>query len=208
MAKKPANKPVNLKTKNLFQTLEAEAFRNGITPRSQESITWFRQRAHDIRRLNRSNIMKDDRVDLRNRQAVGRMYFWFYDPKHKKTLPYYDSFPLGIIVGPAPGGFHALNLHYLPPLIRAKFLDELMGITNNSKYDDSTKFELSYGLLKGATKYKEFKPCFKHYLTKHVRSRFALVPSSDWEIATFLPTASWEKKSAREVYKFSRELIK
>lgn len=208
MAKKPVHKPVNLKTKNLFQTLEAEAFRSGITPRSKESMDWFRKRAHDIRRLNRSNIMKDDRVDLRNRQAVGRMYFWFYDPKHKKTLPYYDSFPLGIIVGPAPGGFHALNLHYLPPLIRARFLDELMGITNNSKYDDSTKFELSYGLLKGATKYKEFKPCFKHYLTKHVRSRFAMIPSNDWEIATFLPAADWQKQNASAVYKFSRELIK
>lgn len=207
MAKKPVNKPIGLKSRNLFQTLEAEAFRAGITPRTKESMDWFRKRAHDIRRLNRNNIMKDERVDLKNRQVVGSMYFWFYDPKHKETLPYYDAFPLGIIVGPAKGGFHALNLHYLPPLIRARFLDELLNITNNKAYDDTTKFNLTYGLLKGSTKFKEFKPCFKHYLTPHVRSRFAKIPASEWEIATFLPAADWQKKSARDVYKFSRELI-
>lgn len=208
MAKKiPNTKSINRSSKNLFQQLEAEAFRAGITPRTQESMDWFRKRAHDIRRLNRGNIMKDDQLSLQNRQVVGKMFFWFYDPKHKETLPYYDGFPLGIIVGRAKGGFYALNLHYLPPLIRARFLDELLSITNNKKFDETTKFKMSYELLNSTTKLKEFKPCFKHYLTKHVRSRFALIPPSDWEIATFLPAADWQKKSPREVYKFSRELI-
>lgn len=207
MARTPNATPIGLKSRNLFSTLEKEAFRAGITPRTKESMDWFRRRAHDIRRLNRNEVMKDEKLDLRNRQAVGSMFFWFYDPKHKKTLPYYDSFPLGIIVGPAKDGFHALNLHYLPPLIRARFLDELLNITNNKKFDDSTKFKLSYGLLKGATKYKEFKPCFKHYLTKHVRSRFARIPPAEWEIATFLPAADWQKQSSRQVYRDSRKQI-
>ena len=207
MARIPNATPIGLKSRNLFSTLEREAFRAGITPRTRESMDWFRRRAHDIRRLNRNEVMKDEKLDLRNRQVVGSMFFWFYDPKHKKTLPYYDSFPLGVIVGPAKDGFHALNLHYLPPLIRARFLDELMGITNNKKFDDTTKFKLSYGLLKGATKFKEFRPCFKHYLTKHVRSRFARIPPAEWEIATFLPAADWQKQSSRQVYRDSRKQI-
>jgi hypothetical protein len=92
-------------------------------------------------------------------------------------------------------------------LSRAKFLDNLLEITNNSKYDETTKFKLSYGLLKASTKYKEFKPCFKHYLTKHVRSRFAQIPAADWEIATFLPAADWQKQGARAVYKDSRAML-
>lgn len=207
MARIPNTTSIGLKSKNLFSTLEKEAFRAGITPRTKESMDWFRRRAHDIRRLNRNEIMKDDKLILRNAQGAGSMYFWFYDPKHKKTLPYYDAFPLGIIVGPAKDGFHALNLHYLPPLIRAKFLDSLMDITNNKKYDQTTKFKMSYTLLKSATKFKEFKPCFKHYLTKHVRSRFALIPASEWEIATFLPAASFQKKSSKHVYRDSRKSI-
>ena len=56
------------------------------------------------------------------------MNMFFYDPKHKDTLPYYDRFPLSVIIGPAKGGFYGLNLHYLPPVLRAKMLDALMDI--------------------------------------------------------------------------------
>jgi hypothetical protein len=40
-----------------------------------------------------------------------------------------------------------------------------------------------------------------------VRSRFAKVDSPEWEIATFLPTASWNKSSGAAVYKASRNMI-
>jgi hypothetical protein len=52
-----------------------------------------------------------------------------------------------------------------------------------------------------------FKPCFKRYLTANVKSRFARVPASEWEIATFLPTASFEKASKTTVWKDSRGMI-
>jgi hypothetical protein len=134
------------------------------------------------------------------------MFMYYYDPKHKETLPYYDRFPLSIIVDRAPGGFYGLNLHYLPPLVRAKFLDGLLDVTNNKKYDESTRFNLTYSMLKNSSNLRYFKPCFKHYLTKHVRSRLALVNSTEWEIVTFLPTAIWEKKTGSQVYKDSRKM--
>ena len=135
------------------------------------------------------------------------MIMYFYDPKTKETLPYYDKFPLTIIVGPAPGGFYGLNLHYLPVPLRAKMLDSLMDITNNRKYDETTKFQATYNTLKRASKLKYFKPCFKHYLNSNVRSRFAYVPPPEWEIATFLPTADFQKSGKSTVYKDSRAAI-
>ena len=47
----------------------------------------------------------------------------------------------------------------------------------------------------------------KHYLTQHVRSRFALVDEPEWEIATFLPMADWNKASATKVYSDSRKKL-
>ena len=131
---------------NLFQTLELEAFRNGITPRSKESMHWFRRKAHSIRRVNRRDLIKEDPIEIRDRVRPGNMFMFFYDPKHKDTLPYYDKFPLIIMVEKAPGGFYGLNLHYLPPILRAKFLDSLMDVTNNKKYDETTdlKFYTRY----------------------------------------------------------------
>ena len=192
---------------NLFQKLGYEAFRAGINPRSQEARDWFRRKAQSLSRINRLDLLQDDALKLTNRQLVGSMQMFFYDPKHKETLPFYDKFPLAIIVGPAPGGFYGLNLHYLPAVLRAKFLDALLNITSNDKFDETTRFELSYKMLNGARNMRYFKPCYKHYLTSHVKSRFARVAAPEWEIATFLPTADWQKQSQSKVHAASRKMI-
>ena len=191
---------------NLFQKLELEAFRKGITPRTQESRDWFRKRVQRLTRVNRDKLMREEEIIQRGTPLIGSMMMFFYDPKWKEKLPYYDTFPLVLPVEKAPGGFRGLNLHYLPPILRAKFLDNLLDITNNKKYDETTRFTLTYRLLSGASKYRYFQPCLKHYLTEHVKSRFGIVPSPEWEIATFLPTASWKKAAAGRVYSDSRRI--
>jgi len=191
---------------NLFYNLEMEAFRNGITPRTKESMDWFRRKATAMRRVNRNQLMKNEPIELRNKGIVGNMYMFFYDPKTKDTLPYYDRFPLTVVVGPAEGGFYGLNLHYLPPVLRAKMLDAMMNITNNKVYDESTRFQIRYNTLKRVSRLKFYKPCFKHYLNSQVRSRFAYVQPPEWEIATFLPAADFSKNK-NMVYKESRKMI-
>ena len=190
---------------NLFQKLELEAFRAGINPRTQESREWFRRRIQRLTRVNRDALMREQEINRRASHSYGSMFMYFYDPKHKKKLPYYDRFPLTIPVEPAEGGIRGINFHYLPPILRAKFLDALLNVTNNKKYDESTKFRLTYELLNGTRNLRYFKPCFKHYLLSQVKSRFAEVPAPEWEIATFLPTAQWEKASAGRVYSDSRK---
>ncbi len=192
---------------NLFDKLELEAFRAGITPRTQESRDWFRRKAQALRRVNRNALMKNDPIIQSSSEIVGSMQMFFYDAKTKDKLPYWDKFPLAIIIGPAEKGFLGLNLHYLPPTLRAKFLDGLLDISSNNKYDQSTKFNITYKMLKRAAKFKYFKPCVKHYLNSNVRSRFATVPAPEWEIATFLPTADWQKAGAGTVYSASRRMI-
>ena len=193
---------------NLFQKIGDEAFRAGINPRTKQARDWCQQKVGQLRNINRLDLMKEEPLQLKNRSLVGSMNMFFYDPKHKDTLPYYDKFPLAIIVGPAAGGFYGLNLHYLPAILRAKFLDALMDITSNKSYDETTKFELSYKMLTASARMKFFKPCYKHYLNAHVKSRFARVPAPEWEIATFLPTADWQKSSGNKVYKDSRNMIR
>jgi hypothetical protein len=112
------------------------------------------------------------------------MYMYFYDAKHKDTLPYYDAFPLTIPIGPAPGGFYGLNLHYLPLPLRAKALDALLG--------------------EGGLPQKYIAPMIHRYLFSQVKSRFALVEKPEWEIATFLPTADFQGAKKNAIYKDSR----
>ena len=194
---------------NIFQKLELEAFRAGINPRTQESRDWFRKKVQALKGVSRTELMQQDEITLANKSQplIGSMNMFFYDPKHKKTLPVYDRFPLAIIVGPAEKGFYGLNIHYLPPVLRAKLLDSLMGITNNNKYDETTKFQISYKVLQATSNLRYYKPCLKHYLTAHVKSRLARVQAPEWEIATFLPTADWAKMNSRQVYAQSRQAI-
>ena len=187
---------------SLFDKLESEAFRKGLQARSKEAEAWFAKNVKKLGKLG-PNVLKDDRLK-KTKIRAGDMVMYTYDPKLKKTLPYYDTFPLAIIVGKAPGGFHALNLHYLPPKVRAIFLDKLNDVTNNQKFDDSTKFKLTYKLLKATSKYKYFAPCYKHYLTPNVTSNVMKVNSSEWNIAIFLQTAAFRKKSQRYVWGQSR----
>lgn len=110
----------------------------------------------------------------------GMMYLFRYDPKGKKTLPYYDTFPLIFPVEKYSDGFLGINFHYLPPVLRAKLMDAIYGTVTNKKYDDTTKVRLSYNILKGASKYKAFKPTVKHYLFDHVRSPFLEITAVEW----------------------------
>lgn len=192
---------------NLFAKLEKEAFKAGITPRTRESREWFRKKVQRMRSLNPRSLMRDEKLEQGNDAIVGNMYMFFYDPKTKEKLPYYDTFPLSIVVAPANNGFYGLNLHYLPPTLRAKFLDGLLEITNNSRYDNSTKLRISYNYLQRAASMKYYKPCFKHYLTDHVKGNFARVSASEYEIAVFLPTAKFQGASLSQVYKDSRRII-
>jgi hypothetical protein len=130
---------------------------------------------------------------------------FFYDPKHADTLPYYDMFPMVIMTEAVPGGFKGLNLHYLHPIARAKLFDALLETTNNKFMNESTKFQLTYQLLKGVSKFKEFAPCYKHYLIKHVESGVAVVEAPEWEIAMMLPVQQFAKKTSNYVWSQSKK---
>lgn len=192
---------------NIFNRLELQAFRAGVTPRTKESREWFRKKASNMRSINRAALMKEEPLKQKtNRGIIGSMQMFFYDPKTKDKLPYYDAFPLIIVVGPAEGGFYGINLHYLPPILRAKMLDSLMEVAS-SKNSDDAKFNITYKRLQSISKLRYYKPCFKHYLNAHVQSKFAEVPAPEWEIATFLPTAQFRKANSQKVFYDSRQMI-
>ena len=77
---------------SIFQKLELDAFRAGITPRTKQSREWFRQKVSDMRagRMNRLQLMKADELELVNKSQplIGTMNMFFYDPKTKDQLPF------------------------------------------------------------------------------------------------------------------------
>ena len=190
---------------SLFDTLQAQAFRAGVTPRTKQSQQWFQRNVKKLGDVSGRTVLKDEALKKTSKPKIGDMVMYFYDPKHKATLPYYDRFPLTIMVEPAAGGFYGLNLHYLSPSVRARFLDELMKLAPKNMTDTTRLQRMRYNTLKGVKKYKEFEPCFKHYLMSHVKSKIVRVPMTEWEIAIFLPTEEFKKVKSQSVWRYSRK---
>lgn len=194
---------------SLFDDILVQGVRSGQIPsRTQAARDWFRSKARTQRSaaVYPANLMREtgDKVDS---PRPGYMYHFYYDPKTKKTLPYYDRFPLIFMVGPAPKGFYGINLHYLPPKLRATLMDSLYSVVSNKRYDENTKLRISYDILKGASKYRFFKPTFKHYLNENVNSQFLKIDSAEWDIALFLPTERFEKANKSRVFADSRKAV-
>jgi hypothetical protein len=118
------------------------------------------------------------------------MFFFFYDPKHKATLPKYDRFPLVFPIEYYPDGFLGLNLHYLLPQERLALLNKLKEFRTSKALTDRTRLRLSYDLLsrtKGMATLS--RPCIKRYLFNHVESPFIEIVPDEWEQAINLPVA-------------------
>ena len=197
----------------VFQKIAKFGKADGIdqSVRQKDARTWFRNQAMAVKSVNRNKFMQDPDVDnfetKIDEESIGSMYSFFYTPKHKDTLPYYDMFPLVFVIGPKTGGFLGINLHYLPPVLRAKLMDQLHTITNNRKYNNSTKLVVSYELLAKASRFRYFEPCVKHYLFDHVQSKFLRIQPEYWDVALMLPTEKFVKADADTVWNKSRSQV-
>lgn len=199
-------------TAYIFQEIaKNNKFRSGnIVSRQESARLWYRKKASEISSVNTSRLMNDKKnlVNVINEESIGSMYMFVYDPKHKQTLPHYDTFPLVFPIDLKSNGFLGINLHYLPPVLRASLMNNLYETINNKKYDSTTRLKISYQLLSGYSKFKYFEPCIKHYLYNYVNSNYLLVEPVNWDIALMLPTERFQKQSKDAVWKSVRENLK
>lgn len=192
----------------VFDTIITQGVRAGQIPaRTNVAREWFRETAGKMNRINERELMRGEVSRMTTQPLLGSMYMFYYDPKYKEELPYYDRFPLIFPYQKVKGGFMGLNLHYLPLQLRAKLMDGLYDYANNTRYDESTKLKMNYELLTRASKLQWFKPCIKHYLTQHVQSKFMYVYPSEWDIALFLPTERFVKAKKNQVWMDSKRML-
>ena len=168
-------------------------------PRSTE---WFRNKIAEFGKPGAMDLIRDGKRD--NNPFYGRLNMFFYDPKFKKTLPYYDTFPLVLPLEKYPDGFLGINLHYLPMNLRIRLLDRLVDYSNNTKFDESTRLAVDYSKLKNI---RLIKPTLKRYLAGRVKTQFRRIDADEFTVAALLPVQRFKKASAKEVYSDSRKMI-
>ena len=153
------------------------------------SVGWYRNAVNSMSgRVTAGGLMRSGK--LTGKPNVGLLNMFFYDPKTKKTLPHYDTFPLVLPVEAFPGGFIGLNFHYLRPVTRYRLLEALQRYATNNKMDKTTRLDIGWNRIKNLSMVK---PAVKKYLYGHVRSNFLKIDLTEAAVAIFLPVAQFKK---------------
>lgn len=139
--------------------------------------------------------------------APGDVYMYHYDPKLKATLPYYDKFPLTIILQIYSDGFLGLNLHYLPPDIRLQFMNKCIALANIVPGYNRERMRINYDLVSSSQRFNAYVPCVKRYLIGHVRSKMLRIFPHEWHLSIYIPFEAFSKASKQKVWSDSRKMV-
>jgi hypothetical protein len=177
---------------------------------ARQSRTWFDQQVLLIKQqqLTPTKVFRSENLTGSSRIVPGYLYMYFYEAKHKDTLPYWDRFPLVFPFEKTKDGFIGLNLHYLPYHLRVPLLDKLMFYSTNKNMDETTKIRFSWATIASMSKYRAAQPCVKRYLNSQVRSPFKKVDASEWATAMMLPVESFVGSNKLQVWEDSKRRIR
>lgn len=201
-------------TKSILTTLTEEKIAANHKTMSRESLTWLLKRIADLRNPGRLAVpitkekTRWTRPTDRQKFLMGGLYYFVYDPKGKNDLPYYDRFPLVLPLKRHSDGFIGLNIHYLPIRYRLIFMKKLLNFAIYNDEDEIKRIRITYPMLDASSRLKEFKPCIKHYLYNHIKSRILAVEPNEWDIAIHLPVQQFKKAQPKTVWKDSLEEIR
>lgn len=195
---------------NLFEKYKDLLEQDGIEAHSKLSQEWFYDRIREINKepVDRQSIVRNPPIKMAANQFKGRMYLFRYNPVGRQTLPYFDRFPLVIMLDMYDGGFMGLNLHYLPIDLRQRLFYNLLNRASQSEFRWNTYLKIDYDYLKSRTQLRAHKACIKRYRYDQIYGRMANVPAPEWEVAVHLPLASWRKAAESRVFKDSREIAR
>ena len=166
------------------------------------STDWFRDKIKEFGQPGAMDLIRDGKQ--RRTPFFGRLNMFFYDPKLKTKLPYYDTFPLVLPLERYPDGFLGINFHYLPINLRIRLLDRMVDFSNNTEFDESTTLDVDYTGVKGI---RLVKPTLKRYLSGRVKTNFRRIDADEFTVATLLPVQRFKKASDQEVYRDSRKML-
>ena len=189
-------------TSKLTSLAEAKKL-NGHKTMSKDAVSWLQDKIDEIKRPSAiPNTIKGEvnRHKQQGQLRIGMLYCYYYDPKTKDDLPYWDRFPMVLVLEKYNDGFLGLNLHYLPVRYRIAFLQKLMKYAQLTPEQDIRRMRISYDILQSTKRFAEFRPCLKRYLFSHMRSRLLMIEPDEWDVATMLPIQQFRGAKPQKVW--------
>ena len=186
-----------------FLSKVSDAIRSGTVGKEvQRSARWFQDKIKGLKgdlrnRFSSTNAAKfyreaDNKVEkaiLKKRIELGDLFCYYYNPKYRATLPYYDMFPMIMLLSAEKETFLGINFHYLRPKWRAILLDRVSA-------------KLGSGLPRWSKlrQIRQIAPTIKRYRFDHIMRRVIPIEENEQEIAIFLPTERFRKAGKSKVW--------
>ena len=167
-----------------------------------QSIGWYRDKIREFGKPAPLDLIRDGRRTAK--VSAFNLNMFVYDPKYKKTLPYYDTFPLVLPLERYNDGFLGLNFHYLPIPLRVRLLDKINTIPEDNQYNDGEQLRINYAR---ARTIPMAKAVIKRYLYGHLKSQIRVVTPDEWVIAVLLPVQRFKKASTSRVYNETKKMF-
>lgn len=181
----------------------------GFSLDDDQATTWLATNLSKIKTTMRQSQFIDDSKTLAKTKAItpGIMVFFGYNPRTKDVLPFWDEFPVVIVLCPAEGGFLGLNLHYLPPGARAGFLNKLLNYVNDKNWasnpNSDALFKVTYMMLKSSRKLAAFRKCIKRYYYSNMVTKAAFINQTQWKSVPFFPLDRFKGMSKRDIWRLA-----
>jgi hypothetical protein len=196
------------KERTYFQDLVKLSQDNGtFGTRTVQALTWFKTRVRQVFGIKDTDPeVFFDKRNYPNVPIPGNIVTFRYSPAGKSTLPYYDMFPLVLIVKLIPGGFIGINFHHLHPSDRAEFMSRLQKYQRT--YSDGTiRINIKYDTLKLSNRLIYHKVCLRRYHKANIKTMFYTLTPNEWDIALFLPTERFVKTRKQKIWEQSQEKL-
>ena len=175
-----------MKIRFLFQRLLTDSVEGTVSTDTSESSAWFKEQAKKLSNYRPERIARQAAANAVARPTVqGEMFLFNYDPKGKETLPYYDRYPIVIILDVTATHMLGLNLHYIPYKERALLMNRLyQRFLNNEEFDETTFFKnISYEKVNSSrNSLRYWKPCIKRYINNNIVGRMVKIHPAEWDI--------------------------
>ena len=188
---------------SILTQLAQEKSAGELRTMSNESLKWLMAKIADVRGVRVAKGIANEKVRQVNKFILGGLYCFYYNPKGRMDLPYYDQFPMVLALEKYNDGFLGLNFHYLPIKYRVVFLDKLMNFAMMGDAGEIMRMRVTYDILTASKRLKEFRPCIKRYLSSHIQSKILTIQPNEWDIAALLPLQQFKGATAPEVWQDS-----
>jgi len=204
------------------QTKSQEWFMYNFVKRKAEVM-----RPHEIHNLRAHSEETESLVEPLRKPVleVGKMYtFKYNDPKYRKTLEFYNSFPVVLCIGHIETESGKMNplcisLHFIPPKIRTAILDKIVKTFNNSVIDpnivklEKGQFNLRtlparYDVLKRLLRLSGFEFAITSYIYARIKSKPMVVSYMDWWRICAFSSKFFQKEVAQYIYyRYKKEML-